>query len=101
MIARTQLAILHFNSIINAEQAVTKDGVPKFKFQFSKLSKTYVVKKINNVPERKYVNDLMDTALASLSSGHINPLPKTPQFDDPISKPSKEEVIRLQKSRFK
>ena len=38
MIALTQLAVLHFNAVINAEHAVTKDDVPRYKLQLSKVS---------------------------------------------------------------
>ena len=84
MIARTQLALLHFNSIVNAEQALTNDNVPWCKLQYSKL--TYVVKQIKQVD--------------SFSSGHELSLPTIPQFDAPTDRPAKEEVIRLQHSRF-
>ena len=38
MIARTQLAVLHFNAVINAEHAVTKYDVPRYKLQLSKVT---------------------------------------------------------------
>ena len=46
MITRSQLAVLHFNSIFSTEQAYTKDMTPHFKLHFSKVSQCYVVKPV-------------------------------------------------------
>ena len=40
MIARTQLAVSHFNAVINAEHAVTKDDVPRYNLQLSKVTQS-------------------------------------------------------------
>ena len=40
MFGRTQLAILHFNVFINAEHAVTKDNVARYKLHFSNVTIT-------------------------------------------------------------
>ena len=52
MITRAQLAILHFNQAMKSEHAVTEDGTPRYKLQYSKISKKYVVKPIKNEPEK-------------------------------------------------
>ena len=65
MIAKTQLAVLPLNSIVNAEQALTKDNVPWYKLQFSKITQTYVVKQLKQVLEKKYLDDLMWTIIDS------------------------------------
>ena len=59
MIARSQLDVLHFNSIVNAEQAYTEGKTPHFKLQFSKVSQCSVVKPVQEVPENAYLEDLM------------------------------------------
>jgi len=46
MIARTQLAILDFNCGSECQQATTKDGTLRYKQVFSKITQTWVVKKI-------------------------------------------------------
>ena len=61
MIARTQLAILHFNAVINADHAVTKDNV----------TQSYVVKPIKDIPEKKFLNDLMSNILQSVKTGEL------------------------------
>ena len=100
MIARTQLAILHFNAIINAEQAVTKDKTPRYKLQFSKVSQNYVVKPIKKIPEKKYIDDLMHLIVDTARNGTKLKLPEVPQVEQSCNKPSKEEVIRRHCTRF-
>ena len=60
MIARTQLAVLHFNCVMDAPLARRKnDDVQRYKLQFSKLSQGYVVKPIKEVVEKTYFNKLV------------------------------------------
>ena len=100
MIARSQLAVLHFNSIVNAEQVYTKDKIPRFKLHFSKVSQCYVVKPVREVPEKAYLEDLMSKIieLAKLS-GHSG-LPCIPERKPNLEKPSKEEFIQFQRTHF-
>ena len=100
MIARTQLAVLHFNSIINAEQACTKDRTPRFKLLFSKVSQCYVVKPIRDVPEKAYLEELVNKTIRLVESGGQSELPRIPENETKKQKPSKEEVIKFQKTRF-
>ena len=54
MIARTQLAVMDFNSGADDKQLATKqDGTFRFKQVFSKVTQTWVVKKIK---EKKKTN---------------------------------------------
>ena len=50
MIARTELAILHFNSVQVAKYAITKAGKQIYKHQFSKITNSWVVKKVRDKP---------------------------------------------------
>ena len=100
MIARTQVAVLHFNSIINAEQACTKDRTPRFKLLFSKVSQCYVVKPIRDVPEKAYLEELVNKTIRLVESGGQSELPRIPENETKKQKPSKEEVIKFQKTRF-
>ena len=100
MIGRTHLAILHFNAFINAKHAVTKDNVPRYKLQLSKVTKSHVVKPIKNVPEKKILNDLMSNILQSVKTGELHKLPEVPRFEDSVDKPATEEVIRYHRTRF-
>ena len=53
MIARTQLAVMDFNSGADDKQATKQDGTFRFKQVFSKVTQTWVVKKIK---EKKKTN---------------------------------------------
>ena len=79
MIARSQLAVLYFNSIVNAEQAYTKDKTPSFKLQFSKVSQCYVVKPVREVPEKAYLEDLMSEIIKLAKLGRHSGLHCIPE----------------------
>ena len=99
MITRTQLAILHFNQAIKSEHAVTEDGTPRYKLQYSKISKKYVVKPIKNEPEKLYLKDLISEVInATTSEMHKPILPQIPNRY--IDKPDKEKEIKKRYSRF-
>ena len=100
MIARTQLAVMHFNSIINAEQVFTKDNVPRYKLQYSKISQSYVVKAIKQAPEKEYLQDLIQLIVDTVKYGKQLTLPQVPQFSS-TGTPSNEEVVRHHRTRFK
>ena len=100
MIARTQLAMMHFNSIINAEHAFTKDNIPRYKLQYSKIPQRYVVKAIKQAPEKEYLQDLIQLIVDTVKYGKQLKLPQVPQFSS-TDKPSKEEVVRHHRTRFK
>ena len=100
MIARTQLAVLHFNEAMKCEHALTKDRVPRFKLQYSKLCKTYVVKPIKTAPEKVYIEDLMSQVLRITTEPDTSK-PKLPNLPKIFDKPEKEEVINKSYTRFR
>ena len=55
MIARTQLAVLDFNSGAENEQQKTKDGVLCYKQVFSRVTQSWVVKKVTKKKQREYL----------------------------------------------
>ena len=100
MIARTQLAILHFNQAMKSEQAVTRDRIRRYKHQFSKITKKYVIKPINNAPEKLYIEHLISEVInaATINELHKPILPDIPNRH--LNKPDKEEEIKKRYSRF-
>ena len=98
MISRTQLAVLHFNGTINSKQAVTKEGIPRYKLQFSRVTQSMVVKPIKCVNEMKFIDDLKSNMLQSLKTGEKYTLPKVPVFQ--VDKPNKADAILRHRSRF-
>ena len=102
MIARTQLAVLDFNSGANCDQAVKKDGTPRYKQCFSRITQTWVVKKIAGKKERPYLNELM----ASVMEATVENDDKLPEVGNiapritPIEKPDKVEAIKSIRTRF-
>ena len=80
MIARTQLAILHFSQAMKSEQAVTRDRIPRYKHQFPKITKKYVIKPINNAPEKRYIEHLISEVnnAATINELHKPILPDIP-----------------------
>ena len=54
MIARSQLAVLDFNSGVGLGQAETSQGKLQYKQQFSRVTQTWVVKKITGKKNRLY-----------------------------------------------
>ena len=97
MIARTQLAVLHFNEAMKCQQALTKDRVPRYKLQYSKLYKTCVVKPIKTAPEKVYIEDLMSQVVQITTE----PDTSKPNLPDIVDKPEKQEVINKSYTRFR
>ena len=104
MIARSELAIMDFNSGVHCEEATRKDGQLKYKLQFTRISQSWVIKKIKSLKDKHYINDLIkevygvnmtheDVSMPDLS--HL------PQCIITIEEPDKEEPIATMKSRFK
>ncbi len=103
MIARAQLAILDFNSGVRLPQAKTKSGKLKFKQQFSKVTQTWVVKKLASPKDRAYLNHLIDEVKHIQLSGEEYPLPSlgnVPSNIAPTEKPNKQEAIDNMRTRF-
>ena len=100
MSARSQIAVLRFNSIVNAEQDCIQDETPRFKLQFSKVSQCYVVKPVQEVSEKAYLEDLISEIIKLAKLGGHSGLPCIPEREPNLEKHSKEEVVQFQKTRF-
>ena len=59
MIARTQLAVLDYNCGLSNTQTTTKDGKQRYKQIFSKVTQSWVVKKISKTKDREYICKLL------------------------------------------
>ena len=104
MIARSQLAVLDFNSGVSVEQAKTKLGELRYKQSFSKVTKSWCVKKIASEKSRDYLKDLLDVTVDMKLSGDVYDLPKTktvPKCIAPVERPCKQEAIANMRTRFK
>ena len=103
MIARTELAILHFNSVSAADFAKTKAGKRIYKQQFSKITNSWVIKKVRGKHDKKYIHHLLEEVTRLKISKETSSLPNivVPQNIAPIEKPKKEDAISNMKSRFK
>ena len=102
MMARTQLAILDFNSGVSLEQARTNRGQLHFKQQFSRVTGSWVVKKVKEKKNRVYLKNLKEEAFHLVSSGEEVLLPNItfPSNIAPCEKPDKEESIQCKRTRF-
>ena len=60
MYARTQLAVMDWNSGIGRNQATRKDGALREKSQWSKLSSKWVDKDIKKKKIRSYVKSILN-----------------------------------------
>ena len=103
MIARSQLAVLDFNSGVGAQQATTKAGNLRFKQQYSRITDTWVLKKIASKKNRTYRYDLMEDVFYLKKSNENYPIASlhdVPQNIAPIEKPDKAEAMMNQRTRF-
>ena len=103
MIARTELAVLHFNSVITLPFAKTKLGKQKYKLQHSRITNNWVIKKIKERGNKAYLQALFKELVWLRVSNEYVPLPKLPIIPKniaPVEKPDKEECIKNMKTRF-
>ena len=102
MVARTQLAVLAFNSSMQCEQAVKQDGTPRYKQCFSRITQTWVVKKIAGTKERPYLEELMTVVLEEMdeTGDKLPEVGNIAQRIAPTKKPDKNEAIRSMRTRF-
>ena len=70
MVARSMLAALDNNLNAGRSQAHTKAGQPRWKMQWSKASKTYVVKKISASKDYSFRLDLVNHVLERAEEGN-------------------------------
>ena len=102
MIARTQLAVLDYNSR-PGEQALTIDGTPRYKQSFSKITQNWVVKKVSAKGNRQFIQQLLEQTYASKPDAALSDLPQianVPKNIAPWEKPEKEDAIQHKISRF-
>lgn len=103
MIARSQLAVLDFNSGVGLAQAQTRQGDKKYKLQFSKVTQNWVVKKVSSQKEKVYLDHLLAEVNFIQSSNTRYSLPKldgVPKNIAPSQKPNKKEAIQNIRTRF-
>ena len=55
MVARSQLAIMHFNQGSNLKQAKTKDGEDRFHVLSSKITNNWTARPIKEEKDRTYI----------------------------------------------
>lgn len=91
MIARSQLAaVLDFNCGVGLNQVVTKSGKLRYKQQFSKVTQSWVVKKISASKEKFYMKHLLQEVRYVHKANDKHPVPKiinVPKNIAPIEKP--------------
>ena len=103
MIARAQLAVMHFNATVLSPQAKTRVGKLKFKQQYSKVSNSWVIKKIKEPGEKTYLVELMRELVWLRESNEevCRPdLQNIPTYIAPVEKPDKEDSIMAMRTRF-
>ena len=85
---------------MKSEQAVTRDRIPRYKHQFSKITKIYAMKPINNASEKLYIEHLISEVInaTTINELHKPILPDIPNRH--LNKPDKEEEIKKRYSRF-
>ena len=86
------------------KQATKKDGTLKYKQSFSRVTQTWVVKKIVENKKREYLDELMEVTIKTNPTstvGHLPNLEPIPQNIAPVEKPDKEESIMNMTTRFK
>ena len=91
--ARAQLAFFDFNTWVGLAHRKNKQGDLQYKYQFSKLTQSWVVKKIFEKEEQEtYKNQTMDEIkhLQMTSCNYEMPiLPNVPKYIGGIEKPGK------------
>lgn len=101
MIARTQLAVLDFNSGSENEQQMRKDGALCYKLVFSRVTQSWVTKKVMKKKQREYLYSLLLSTIDSELEG--KDLPAIGDIPDNIAskeKPDKSEAILNMRTRF-
>ena len=103
MMTRSQLAVMDFNQGSKLEQATTVNGEKRYNVQFSKITKNWSAKPIKKGKDRIYLHKMVDETIECAKNKMIPEKPKIPNLPQSIAslpKPSKEDVIKNQKSRF-
>ena len=105
MIARSQLAILDYNSGIGLKLAQTKDGWDCFKLTYSKVTENWCVKKILCQKSNGYIEDLLETTvdaqMTTIRQHCLSKIEAIPKHIGSVAKPKKEEATKSVQTRFK
>ena len=99
MIARTQLAILDFNSGSNLNQATTKEGKKRYNTSFSKMTATWSTKPIKEKKSDKVFQKSIFRTEELVFKKLELPIPEIPTLPANIGltpKPNKEDIITTQ-----
>ena len=99
MIARSQIAVLDFNAGIECNEY---PGKQRYKQQFSKVTQTWVLKKISQKKKRVYIDALIQEVLHLKHTQEEYPLPivEVPKNIALVEKPSKVEALKNLHTRF-
>ena len=102
MIARSQLAVLDFNAGVCIIQAETRDGIKRYKLQFSKITQSWVVKKVKDAKEKTYIDHLMSKVFKIVVSNDSYEVPQLNVLENiaQCEKPLKDDCIKNMKTRF-
>jgi len=104
MIARTQLAVLDFNSGMDNQQAKTKDGTLRYKQVFSRVTQSWVVKRVMTEKKREYLYQLLESTIEIGPDIDGSGLPIIGDIPSNIAtkeKPEKSDAIQNKRTRFK
>ena len=105
MIARAQLAVLDFNAGVGLEQSKNKNGELRFKHQFSKITQSWVVKKVPEAKQKSiyqtHILDEIEHLQKTSVKYEVPKLENVPEYIGGVEKPEKIITILNTKSRFK
>ena len=103
MIARTELAVMDFNSGAFCEQSKTTDGSFRYKLQYSRISNSWVTKGIKEKKEKSFISVILEKveSLRESKSTVIMPdVSHLPKCLEAQSKPIKTEALKQKQTRF-
>ena len=100
MYARTQLAVLDHNCGINREQAKRGDGKLRYKVVFSKVTGSWVSKKILVDKKRTYIKEIINEIRKIPENYKLKNREAVPKNIATYPNPGKEIVIKSKTSRF-
>ena len=100
MHARTQLAVLDHNCGIGREQARTKDGKLRYKVNYSKVTASWVPKKISTAKDKTYLSEIITRMWNLPSTFEQTQMEEVPKNIAPVENPGKDNVIKSKTTRF-
>lgn len=103
MYARAKLAVMDHNSGINQQQAKTKKGELRYKTVYSRITSSWVAKKIMEKKDKVFIKDIMARiwliGYAEYSDKNLN-LEEIPSNIAKVPNPGKKVVVDSHTSRF-